>query len=545
MTPFDHAFSLIKSRLESGAWQTGERMPSIARLAAMCSVSRTTMWKVLKRLQSESLLHARQRGAIIAGPPGAAQFPHTQPGTVWERVKSRIVRDLGDNVFPQGNLPFVNKLALRYGVSGITVRKALHQLAQEGILQSGGHRYTVVSHRAHRRMGKIVMISGGDAEISLPVGDSRTRQVVEGFELLCMEQGYESRFAGFNERGADSLLIVQKILKRLAEVEGFVINLWNPWDEALRRRWFDLLHYLVTWKLPVLILDQSGTLVLPGYLSANPYIRIFRIAGIRAGESVAQTMLRYGHKHIGFITPYTAHQWVRERYDGVCRHSAQYGGAGSTVEFFGLDDIRDLSELTLELLDLDKKDIVPLFGRRFARPGIQAMYATLDRIKRRKLLPNLDKDLRVLTIRSDARYLCELAGKPHDQEMFGTLYGSMYDWASTYALEAYLRRFFAGILKKKEITAWICADDKTGLAALSFLSEVGVKVPGEIAVVGFDNWPHDFLKGFSSYDFNMHGMVRQAIRMIANREEFENCPPIHSVEGFVVERRSIQLKRKG
>jgi hypothetical protein len=218
---------------------------------------------------------------------------------------------------------------------------------------------------------------------------------------------------------------------------------------------------------------------------------------------------------------------------------------GSTVNLCGLDEIKDLSELVLELLDLDKDDIVPLFGRRFAQPAIEDMYKTLDRIKRKKLLPNLDHDLKALTIRSDARHLCELAGKRHDAEMFGSLYESMYDWASTYALEIYLRPFFSGILKKKEITAWVCADDKTGLPALSFLSGAGKKVPGEIAVVGFDNWPHDFLQGLSSYDFNMYGMVRQAIRTISDKKEFRSRPAISTVEGFFVERRSIQSKRAG
>jgi DNA-binding LacI/PurR family transcriptional regulator len=545
MDPFNHAIAVVKSRLESGAWQTGERMPSIAGLAAMCAVSRTTMWKALKKLQAESMLHAKQRGAIIAGPPGIARLPYTQTGTVWERVKLHIARDLDDGAFPQGNLPFVNKLALRYDVSSITVRKALHQLAREGVLESGGHRYAVARNRGHRRMGKIAVISVGDSEISLPAGDFRTRQVVEGFELLSMEQGYESRFAGFNDRDTESLLSVQRTLKKYENIEGFVVNLWNPWDEALRNRWFDLVHHLVSRKLPVVILDQSGNFILPDYLCTNPFIRMFRIAGVGAGESVAQAILRYGHRHIAFVTPYAAHHWVQDRYGGLCRHVGQYGPPGSTVNLCGLDEIKDLSELVLELLDLDKDDIVPLFGRRFAQPAIEDMYKTLDRIKRKKLLPNLDHDLKALTIRSDARHLCELAGKRHDAEMFGSLYESMYDWASTYALEIYLRPFFSGILKKKEITAWVCADDKTGLPALSFLSSAGKKVPGEIAVVGFDNWPHDFLQGLSSYDFNMYGMVRQAIRTISDKKEFRSRPAISTVEGFFVERRSIQSKRAG
>jgi DNA-binding LacI/PurR family transcriptional regulator len=69
---------------------------------------------------------------------------------------------------------------------------------------------------------------------------------------------------------------------------------------------------------------------------------------------------------------------------------------------------------------------------------------------------------------------------------------------------------------------------------------VGKKVPAEIAVVSFDNWDHDFLKGLSSYDFNMRGMVRQAIRVISDKKEFSKSTPITAIEGFLVERRSIQ-----
>jgi hypothetical protein len=200
----------------------------------------------------------------------------------------------------------------------------------------------------------------------------------------------------------------------------------------------------------------------------------------------------------------------------------------------GCGPIADLSDLVLELLGLDHSEVRALFGETFAPEGIQVMLQTLERIAERKLLTLSHEDTKLATIRSEARHLAGLARQPHDSEVFAKLYTAMYSRASTYAFEPYLRPFFEKILSQSGATAWVCSDDKTALTALAFLSRHGKKVPGDITVLGFDDWPGDFMAGLSSYNFNMSGMVR----MIADPKSMRERALVSEGDGYVVERKT-------
>jgi DNA-binding LacI/PurR family transcriptional regulator len=66
----------------------------------------------------------------------------------------------------------------------------------------------------------------------------------------------------------------------------------------------------------------------------------------------------------------------------------------------------------------------------------------------------------------------------------------------------------------RSITAWICANDEIAIPALNYLSSCKIKVPDEIAVIGFDNHPFAFEAGLSSFDFDIPNIIRQALGFI-------------------------------
>ena len=137
-------YSAMRKKLESGQWPLGTRLPSLAELAGQYSVSRTTMWRAVGLLQKDALLHAKNRGAIIAGPRGVAWSERKDDaprGYLWERLKERIGRDIQSGVFAEPTLPLTSKLARRYGVALATIRKSLRMLVREHFLTEEGRRF--------------------------------------------------------------------------------------------------------------------------------------------------------------------------------------------------------------------------------------------------------------------------------------------------------------------------------------------------------------------------------------------------------------------
>jgi DNA-binding LacI/PurR family transcriptional regulator len=69
-------------------------------------------------------------------------------------------------------------------------------------------------------------------------------------------------------------------------------------------------------------------------------------------------------------------------------------------------------------------------------------------------------------------------------------------------------------LLQKEISAWVGANDEFALACLALLWSKGVRVPGEIAVTGFDNTSEAYRHDLTSYSLNAEDAVRAMVRHV-------------------------------
>ena len=76
--------------------------------------------------------------------------------------------------------------------------------------------------------------------------------------------------------------------------------------------------------------------------------------------------------------------------------------------------------------------------------------------------------------------------------------------------------------------------------ALKYLHSHGKRVPEEISIIGFENWRETSEQQISTYDFNMYGMVQQALLLIMDEKAFKTRPVINEVDGYVVERRTTR-----
>jgi LacI family transcriptional regulator len=77
----------------------------------------------------------------------------------------------------------------------------------------------------------------------------------------------------------------------------------------------------------------------------------------------------------------------------------------------------------------------------------------------------------------------------------------------------------------------VCANDVVALGALDAAAELGIDVPGQVSVVGFDDLPTSSwaLVRLSTVAYDLDGMSREAARLIVSRVEGEDVGPARRV----------------
>jgi DNA-binding GntR family transcriptional regulator len=529
------ACETVRNSLTSGLWSPGERLPPLADLAKLCGVSRTTMWKALGILQQEKVLYANRGGAIIAGPHSDLNIEESRRDCAWERLKAQIGQDIIWGVFAQLRLPPMNKLALHYGVAIDTLKKALNELVRDDLLARVGRNFEQVKSAGQRRQQTIVLITASDKNGEISIGnDYRTEQILNCFEREGLRSGFSARCVGFSY-GDNAVLETSTAVRNIADVGGFIINLWKPYNEIHWQRWLDLIHFLIGRRVPVAIIDQLGTLSLPKEFYQWKNLRILHLSGVRAGELVGRALLRAGHKRVAYIK-HSEYDWASLRYAGLARYYQQYGGAATSVELLSLGDITNDDDLVVALLNLDTRDISDLFRERLSRSQIQGyldMFQSKKWLDMRKKVPSNTATRNIQLI---AKFLRNLVRASHDRWIFDQELGMLQSVASAIGRDWHMRALFKTVLEKSTASAWVCQDDGVAIAAIPFLRSQGWRVPDDISVFGFDNWRIALENQLSSYDFNMTGMVQHALQLIMDEKVLKNTPMIGEVDGYVVER---------
>jgi DNA-binding LacI/PurR family transcriptional regulator len=105
-----------------------------------------------------------------------------------------------------------------------------------------------------------------------------------------------------------------------------------------------------------------------------------------------------------------------------------------------------------------------------------------------------------------------------------------------------LRHLFNQALAQKDITAWAVANDGNAIVALTFLKEIGVAVPQDISVVGFDDTTQAFEFGLTSYNFSLAAVAHRMLTFVLNprgEPRAGNCGPIE-VPGLIIARTSTE-----
>lgn len=92
-----------------------------------------------------------------------------------------------------------------------------------------------------------------------------------------------------------------------------------------------------------------------------------------------------------------------------------------------------------------------------------------------------------------------------------------------------------------DLDAIVCHSDQLARGAIDVLQRGGVQVPGDVAVMGFDNWDVLAMNSdppLTSIDFNLEGLGRRAAQLLQEAIEGTPQPGVHTLESRLVVRGS-------
>jgi hypothetical protein len=181
-----------------------------------------------------------------------------------------------------------------------------------------------------------------------------------------------------------------------------------------------------------------------------------------------------------------------------------------------------------------------LHVRQMSEEQIEGILLYLQKVKNSRLADLLANDLRAKTLAPVMRGLIELMHTEYDPHVLIMMQGLIGRVSSDRAFEIYLRPLFDSVLKQCNADVWLFSSDQPAIGALPFLKSRGKRIPDDISVIGFDNWREAYETHLSTFDFNMQGIMQQALLMIQDEKGLKAAAAVTEMDGYVVERRTTR-----
>jgi DNA-binding LacI/PurR family transcriptional regulator/DNA-binding transcriptional regulator YhcF (GntR family) len=481
---------------------SGGKMPPIRTLARHAGVSFVTMWKAVRTVKESggNKIHQPAQTQNISPETALSLQP---ANLLWRKVQLRLKKDILIGRFVHNDyLPPFKELQYQYSVSFRTLKKAINELSNEGIIKPGRKGYIVPAFTTTDSNAKVVALGCGweDGKIWADYQDRNYFRILESECMLkkisldnvvYFRQNNHLRFIHSAARQPYSLTN--------SNILGVIYIIANLEVDP-----GDVLKELAVIKKPVAILDVVGYFNNHVFPFGNRFVRLFTTtASFSPARLAAQYLLRLGHKHIAFISPFHKAQWSKMRYTAC---AAMYNDAGYPG------------------------GVTPFVLDRFAYQW--------DYIKK----PGSREDLQTL-ISQYAQW------KKHAHAEFFKKFGNI-----SYSISKYLTEwncasgeiyqkmvpFFQKALRDPRITAWCMANDFAATQALDFLKEHGIHIPRDLSILSFDNTIDAMEYQLSTYDFNNNGIVNMMLRYILSPSTIpaQDRGKIIEVDGTIVVRRS-------
>jgi DNA-binding transcriptional regulator YhcF (GntR family) len=490
-----HACAWLESLIERPELLPEGKLAPVRTLAAEAGVALVTMHKAVHLLCDDGRLTAvKGKGVWLRGaaPPALTRPPRPYVEPKWQRIRRELLSRIHSGFYPH-NKPFPSLGVLReeLGASYRTLRKALTELEGMGVITPYGRTFRPVPVGAPRSGAAVLIVTMEDGHRHPSITSRRDEVLLGSLEQGCTQSGLEPAMVGLLDN-AYSLSSAQALKQFMAAVERRRPILGAVVRGAFIQSLESLLEYLLSLRLPVAVLDEFGDLSPELRSRYAGRLAVFNIsytmsAGLAAGLSLA----RHGHRHAAYFTNFSQDAWSVNRFHAI-RKGFCGGRTGANVDFYATP-----ARSYEEFLD-------SIGGASICTLGAGARASLPDRAEERYA-----DQLKHFTIREFNR--------------------SRYEELFRRALDT-------------PATAWACDNDIAGLAALDFLQSRNVRVPEEIAVMGFDNTAGALKEGLTSYEFAIPRVADMIIRYVAERKTTGAAG--EEVTGYIVERRSTSASRR-
>lgn len=499
-------------------------LPSLDAMSRSAGVSRMTMWKALGEFSRTGLLAPLAgRGYLVTGrtqsPVASAEATPVLPPAPrprWQEVHGQLLEQVRDGTLAAGTvLPPMKQLRARCRTSYASLAPAIRRLQAQGLLERHGkgwrvHAVAPVGGRA--TLGVIGFVPHVSTLASVT---PRAPRLWAALQDECRRLNLRLDVLGIEQAlGPDidasphpELLAAHH---RQHEVLGYLVFLLGIWPGAYAH----LQRSLAGLGCPVAFLAETED-PSPAVPQGPARFAFYQNAlSGRCGEDVARRLFALGHRRVAFFTTTAADHILHRRYEGLASFYAQAGcvGAISLRQYTGAQPYADMSREQARSPETRA-------GTRFSRQLARLLTTQLGSLPQ--------------TI------VAQLS------ELSRTLDGiSRTSFAYRHAAAA-----FAEAASETGVTAWVGADDPTALLALDWCRQHGVRVPGDLSIVGFDDSEEALGAGLTSYNFNQETTVRSMIAHVVGRRQVRTAgaqagEPVE-LPGFVSERATCGPARMG
>jgi DNA-binding LacI/PurR family transcriptional regulator/DNA-binding transcriptional regulator YhcF (GntR family) len=523
----DRALAWMRSQIETGIWQPGDMLPTLEELAADAGVSRHTMWKAVHRLVLEKLLFAKRGcGIVLAGKEAFG----TRPKESWQNIAQALSGAIYSGEFVPGMiLPPLSKLQIRFNACYWTMHKALALLVSQRIITRDSTRYIVPHLHTPGSIMALVLFSEGGLD------NERMQAMIPLSEQHAQKMGLHLVRYGHSYSLPLNRIEVQRISSR-SMVAGFVVDCWGLASAERTHNFISLLTLLYSTGKPIAIIDEVGMLELPEPLRSSNHVRILTIASRTAGEEIGRYLLTTGHRHCVFLTTMHHEAWSQKRYAGL-RHAFVSSGIPECKAILcEAGPLPEAIPIVCAVARLTRREMELLF---LASQGREWLDNLLESMRKASEKLNLRKEETEL-MRRHIKPAIDLFKAGADQTLANTVRNQVFYTLGPRIHQRFLQPVFRQVLlTNQSATAWVAANDGIGKLALTFLREQKIKVPGSISVIGFDNSLEAMLENLTSIDYDIPGMLHQAMSFAAGRPgAASKSPKIIEWPGILYQRQS-------
>lgn len=501
----------------NGLTRSDGRLPPVRALAQSAGVSFVTMWKALKYLQEKGIIVADSRGNRTFAADGTCPLPplRVMPSTETKRVighagtasyqhvAEKLYKAIITGHFTgSDHLPSCKELQRLYGVSFATLKKSLGILVEQQILEPRANGYFFPSLTGGTGHARIVAIGCGWEDGKIWV-DYQDKNYFRALESECIRMNIQLDVIVYYRKEGRLRFIDTASKKEYAlgdrAILGYVFivaNLDSTPEEVLER--------LTGLGRDIAVLDVVGGWKVPRCARNNNFIQLFTAtASELPAKRVSQYLLGKGHRHIAFFSPFHRALWSQQRFSAI---TGMFSAAGNAT------------------------GVMPFVVSKYAY-----QWDYLKSQEHQNDLRTLVKQYNEWKLEANSAFL----------QQFGNLGYSIFNYitegnCASGLIYNKMKPLFEEALDKKNITAWVMANDFTATIALDYLKDRGIRIPEDIAIVSFDNTLDAMEHHLTSYDFNNHGIISVMLRYILAPNTIKNRRKggCIEVEGTLVVRRS-------